>query len=172
MDEPAAMSSKHRVADLLVLFALTTFVVLYCIEAVLASTDILNLIFVLPVSLGTLVLCAVQFVANVRGQRADPVPQDMQTPPLAADEGAGPADVEPIRTILPGIGLFAAYIASVPWLGFDVGTCLFLAAFLRLHGERRWLWLIGYSVAFGFAIAFFFSRMLPYPMPLLILGPS
>ena len=56
------------------------------------------------------------------------------------------------------------------WLGFDVGTCLFIGAFLYMQGERRWLWLVAYAVAFAFVVTYFFQQMLPYPMPTLFVG--
>jgi hypothetical protein len=54
-------------------------------------------------------------------------------------------------------------------LGFDVGTTLFVGSFLWLQGERRWYWLAGYSISLGFGLSLFFSAMLPYPMPMLLL---
>lgn len=145
---------KHRIADLAVLLLLAGLVVVYCVDAVRASTQVLNLILVLPVTAIVLALCIAQFVQNVR------------QPPAIADRQ------DAVKDVLPVAGLFAAYIVSLPWLGFDVGTCLFIAVFLWWHGERRWPWLIGYSLGVAFALAMFFSRMLPYPMPMLILDGS
>lgn len=143
--------NKHRIADLLVLLLLASLVAIYCFDAVNASTSILNLIFVLPVTVIVLALCMIQFVVGVPKLRSE------------TDKK------EPISDILPVVGLFAAYVISLHWLGFDVGTFLFLAVFLWLHGERRWPWLLGYSISFAFSLSIFFSMMLPYPMPMLIL---
>ena len=68
------------------------------------------------------------------------------------------------------MGLFSAYVLTLNWLGFDVGTALFVGAFLWLQGERRLRWLVGYSLAFALVLTLFFSRMLPYPMPTLLPG--
>jgi putative tricarboxylic transport membrane protein len=146
--------NKHRFADLLVLLILAGLVGIYCVDAVRASTSILNLILVLPVTVIILVLCLIQFVMSVPELRSE---SDKQ---------------EPISDILPVVGLFAAYVISLHWLGFDVGTSLFLAIFLWLHGERRWPWLFAYSIGFAFALSLFFSKMLPYPMPMLILDSA
>ncbi|MFZ9052429.1 MAG: tripartite tricarboxylate transporter TctB family protein [Woeseiaceae bacterium] len=143
--------SKQRIADLVVLLLLAALVAIYCGDAINASTDILNLILVLPVTLIVLVLCLVQFVSTVANIR------------VATEERERFVDVVPVA------GLFAAYVLSLPWLGFDIGTCLFLGAFLWLHGERRWPWLFGYSMSFAFVLSIFFSKMLPYSMPMLIL---
>jgi cation transport ATPase len=146
--------NKHRIADVLVLLLLASLVGLYCYDAVQASSSILNLIFVLPVTVIVLALCLIQFVINV--------------PKLQSETDKK----EPISDVLVVMGLFAAYVISLHWLGFDVGTCLFLGVFLWLHGERRWPWLAGYSISFAFALAIFFSKMLPYPMPMLLLNSA
>lgn len=175
MDEPAASISRHRVAELVFLAVLAGVVLLYCVDAVRASRHILNLILVLPLSITVLALCTVQFVLSARASRsdgADAAPKGLPTLPAPATDKATSRDAEArhIAEVLPTIGLFAAYIVTLPWFGFDVGTCGFLAVFLWLQGERRWPWLVGYSIGFSLAIAYFFSRMLPYPMPLLIIG--
>lgn len=146
--------NKHRIADLLVLLLLAGLVGLYCFDAIRASTSILNLIFVLPVTVIVLILCLFQFVISVPKIRSE------------TDKK------EPIADILPVMGLFTGYVVSLHWLGFDVGTCLFLGVFLWLHGERRWPWLLGYSISFAFALSIFFSKMLPYPMPMLLLNSA
>jgi hypothetical protein len=118
----------------------------------------LNLILVLPLSVIVFVLCSVQFILNVPRVRS-------------AVEHEEPESAEPpLADVLPVASLFAAYILTLRWLGFDVGTCIFIAGFLWLQGERRWPWLLGYSFGFAFAIAEFFARMLPYAMPMLVLG--
>lgn len=143
--------NKHRIADLVVLLVLASLVTLYGIDAYSASSDILNLILVLPIIAIVLALCLAQFVIEWRDVKAATPARDSV------------ADVAPV------IGLFAAYVLTLQWLGFDIGTMLFLAAFLWLQGERRWHWLLGYSISLGFGLALFFSTMLPYPMPMLIL---
>ena len=143
--------NKHRLADLFVLLLLAGLAASYCLDAVRASTDILNLILVLPVTVIVLVLCLIQFVLSVARLRSESTAQ------------------EPVTDMLPVISVFAAYVFSLRWVGFDVGTCLFIGVFLWLHGERRWGWLFGYSISFALALSMFFSKMLPYSMPMLIL---
>jgi putative tricarboxylic transport membrane protein len=142
---------EYRAADLVVLLVLASLVILYGFDAYRASSDVLNLILVLPVIAIVLVLCLVQFIIEIRDVR-------VETP---ARESVG--------AVAPVIGLFGAYVLTLQWLGFDIGTLLFVAAFLWLQGERRWRWLIGYSISLSFGLALFFSTMLPYPMPMLIL---
>ncbi len=142
--------SKHNLADLAVLLGLVAIVLWYALDAYTVSTQILNLILIVPVTSLVLILCGVQLVRQLT----------LGEPPSA--------DLKPAAEAFPVIALFAAYVLTLPWLGFDVGTCLFIGLFLWFHGERRWPWLIAYSVVFASLATLFFSRMLPYPMPLLV----
>ena len=144
--------SRRRIADLVVLFVLAGMAVLYCYDAVRASTHIYNLILVLPLTVLVLAICIAQFVTAI----------------AAGEPESG--SVDSLGDAWPVMLLFALYVLSLNWLGFDIGTCLFTGAFLYVQGERRWPWLIGYSVAFAFIVTFFFQQMLPYPMPTLLVG--
>lgn len=154
MSPPASKINKLRFADLAVLFVLAGLVTIYGVDSVRSSTQILNLIFVLPVTGIVLLLCIVRFVFELRDRKNETPKRDS------------------VVEIAPVMALFAAYVISLNWLGFDVGTSLFVAAFLWLRGERRWSWLIGYSIALGFGLTLFFSAMLPYPMPMLVLATA
>ena len=124
---------------------------LYCYDAIRGSTHIYNLILVLPLTVLVLALCLTEFVLSMRTA----VPE--------VERAESPRDVWPVML------LFAVYVVSLRWLGFDVGTCLFVGVFLYMQGERRRLWLIGYSIAFAFYVTWFFREMLPYPMPTLVI---
>jgi hypothetical protein len=145
---------RAKLADLLVLLVLLCLTALYGIDTVRASTHILNLILVLPAAIVVAVLCAAQFVIDIVHVSEAPPPR------------------EPVRQVLPVMLLFAAYVVSLEWLGFDVGTFAFLCAFLWLHGERRLRWLFAYSICFAAVTTLFFAYMLPYPMPMLILDTA
>lgn len=141
----------HQYADLSVLMALAGLAAWYCLDAYRASTHIVNLILILPVAVLLLMLCLLEFIGQLIGKNK----------PLE--------NLDPITSVIPVITLFSAYVLSLAWLGFDVGTFLFVALFLWLHGERRWQWAIGYGFVFAVLVALFFSSMLPYPMPMLLL---
>lgn len=141
-----------RKADLAVLLALGGLALWYLFDAWRASVQVYNLIFVAPVTVLLLLLCLIEFVGQLRGA------------------AAAPEALQPAAAAAPVIALFAAYVLSLPWLGFDAGTWLFVSAFLRLHGERRTVWALGYGLAFSLPTALFFSAMLPYPMPMLLLA--
>ncbi len=143
---------KKMYADLAVLAGLVAFVLWYLADAWSASQSVENLILILPIAGLAVLLCTLDLINQLR---------------------KGPTEEhdsrEPMVEIMPVMGLFAAYVLTLEWLGFDVGTLLFVSAFLWLQGERRKVWLLGYSLCFGLLVALFFSYMLPYPMPMLLL---
>lgn len=140
---------KKIMADILVLLALAAFSSWYLIETYTASSKIENLIFIFPIGIAILSMCTLELIKQWRN---------------------GPTEThdnrDPVGSVLAVMALFAVYVLSLEWLGFDLGTVLFVAAFLALQGERRIHWLVGYSLVFGSLVALFFSNMLPYPMPM------
>lgn len=154
MKPTAKPLNSHQIADLIVLCTLATVTTAYFFDAYHASTKILNLILILPVTSIVLVLCLLEFIQQIRG-KAQP------------NEKA-----EPIAKTLPVMALFVGYVLTLPWLGFDVGTCLFICAYLWVYGERRWRWIAGYGLSFTLLMTSFFSMMLPYPMPMLLFSTA
>ncbi|HSH49258.1 MAG TPA: tripartite tricarboxylate transporter TctB family protein [Halomonas sp.] len=148
------MSHKRDYGDLLVLLALAAFTLWYLQDAIRVSSAVQNLLLILPLSLIVLAIAVLEIVLRLR----------RGTLLFRLEE-----ESEPLHRTLPVVGLFAAYVMLLETLGFDVATVLFIAAFLVLKGERNWWLLGGYSLAFGFGVAFFFAQMLPYPMHMLIL---
>jgi putative tricarboxylic transport membrane protein len=149
MNARSKLTGRQK-ADLCILTVLGGVALLYLYDTYQASHHIYNLIFVAPLCLVVFALCLIEFIGQLRG-RLEP-----------------PADLEPLSSVAPAIGLFTLYVVSLNWVGFDVGTALFAGSFLWLHGERRWPWLLGYPIAFALLTTLFFSSMLPYPMPMLI----
>lgn len=146
----------------LILFFATVTVV-YLADAWDASGSFRNLVLVLPASVLSLILCAIVAVGAFRSART------AEPEPASGDEAEAEAPL--LERLKPALlmALFALYIATLPWLGFDVGSAVFVAAALMLDGERR-LWLVA-PVAVGFALVatLLFRWLLPYPMPLLVL---
>lgn len=147
-------TNKRDCGDLLVLMALAGFTLWYLLDAIRVSSAVQNLLLILPLSLVVLVIVLLEVALRLK-----------QGTLLTRPEGEG----EPLHRTLPVVGLFAAYVVSLETLGFDVATVLFIALFLVMKGERNWLLLGGYSLTFGFGVAFFFAQMLPYPMHMLVL---
>ncbi|RXJ82557.1 tripartite tricarboxylate transporter TctB family protein [Arcobacter sp. F2176] len=139
--------SKEKIANSIVILCLAAFVLWYALNAHNASSSLENMILILPIAAITLCLCIFEFFT----QKEDLEKKD------------------DFITVLPIMVLFAIYVFTLEYLGFDLGTVLFLAVSLYIHGEKRLPWVIGYSLVYGFVIAYFFSMMLPYPMPMTFL---
>ncbi|KAA0013779.1 tripartite tricarboxylate transporter TctB family protein [Billgrantia pellis] len=147
-------TNKRDYGDLLVLMALAGFTLWYLMDAIRVSSAVQNLLLILPLSFVVLAIVLLEVVLRLK---------DGTLFQRQGEEG------EPLFRTLPVVGLFAAYVISLATLGFDVATVVFVALFLLLKGERNWLLLGGYSLVFGFGVAFFFAEMLPYPMHMLVL---
>ncbi len=143
--------SSEKIANSIVILCLATFVLWYAFDAHQASNSLENMILILPVCAITLCLCIYDFFTS----REDTCEEKKKK--------------ENFSTVMPVMILFSLYVLSLEYLGFDLGTVLFISLFLFFHGEKKWTWIIGYSIVFGFLIAYFFSLMLPYPMPMMVL---
>jgi hypothetical protein len=159
--------------SLVLFFAAVT--VAYLVDAWAASSSLRNLVLLVPASALSLALCALIAVDVLRGSgKFQAGAQDAGDETQAA--GAGPvAEAIPSQSVVKRFKpvalmvLFALYILTLPWLGFDVGSAAFVAAALLLDGERR-LWLIApVSMAFALGATLLFRWLLPYPMPTLLL---
>ncbi len=64
---------------------------------------------------------------------------------------------QPAKNAAPLVGLFAGYVLSLNWRGFDVGTCAFITLHLRFFGQRRWHWALAYGLAVAALLSAFFS---------------
>lgn len=148
--------------SLVLLFAAVT--IAYLADAWTASASLRNLVLLVPVSALSLILCALIVVDVVRRPRAAPEAVSQEESPV-------PVERSFIDRYKPAVlmTLFALYIMTLPWLGFDVGSAVFVAAALLMDGERR-LWLIApVSIGFALGATVLFGWLLPYPMPTLVL---
>ena len=141
--------TKENIANSIVLLCLATFVLWYAIDTHNASSSMENIILILPVAAITLCLCIYEFFTQKEIKAKD--------------------EKDDFLSVIPVVILFTLYVLTLEILGFDIGTVLFLGLFLFFHGEKRLPWILGYSLVYGFIIAYFFSAMLPYPMPMTIL---
>ncbi len=148
---------SQRSADFIVVILLALFVCWYSWDTYHASSAVENLILIAPISFIALVLCVMEFTRQVVSE-------------LEVSQGeVSHSKDDDLKSVLPVIGLFSLYVLSLETLGFDIATTLFVGLFLWIQKERRLVWLIGYSVAFGLLMSTFFAQMLPYPMPMTLL---
>lgn len=148
--------------SLVLLFAGVT--IAYLADSWAASGSLRNLVLLVPVSAVSLLLCALVVIEIIRNS-------ERAMEPAAQEEGAEPLPGSIIDRYKPALlmALFALYVMTLPWLGFDVGSAVFVAAALVMDGERR-LWLIApVSIGFALGATLLFRWLLPYPMPTLVL---
>ena len=138
--------------DFILLLTIVLFIIWYTYDAysALASTE--NMIFIAPIAGVTFILCLMELFNQLKNK----------------DKEEGKTK-DKFKDIVPAIFIFAGYILSLEFLGFDIGTVLFIAIFLKVHGEKKWKNIVFYSLLFGILVPLFFSSMLPYPMPMSIL---
>lgn len=148
---------SQRSADFAVVIVLALFVCWYSWDAYRASSEVENLVLIAPIAFVALVLCSMEFVRQI-----------IAKPPITQEKSSS-KDENDLKSVLPIIALFTVYVLSLETLGFDIATILFVGLFLWIQKERRLIWLVGYSVAFGLLMSTFFAQMLPYPMPMTLL---
>jgi hypothetical protein len=134
----------------------------YLADAWSASAKFKNLVLVLPASVLSLFLCLIVAWSALRhgADPSDESPAGDTTLPVTLLDRFRPAIL---------MALFALYILTLPWLGFDVGSAAFVAAALLLDGERRITIILPVSILFAYFATLIFGWLLPYPMPLLIM---
>ncbi|QXO17019.1 tripartite tricarboxylate transporter TctB family protein [Vibrio ostreae] len=148
---------SQRSADFSVLIILALFVCWYSWDSYHASSAVENLVLIAPIALVALALCLMELIRQFLAR------------PLSSPKESLPETEGDLKSVLPIIALFTVYVLSLEKLGFDIATTLFVGLFLWIQKERRLIWLIGYSVAFGLLMSTFFAQMLPYPMPMSLL---
>lgn len=138
--------------------AAAAFCVWYWLDARSASTSVQNLLLIQPAAVLALILCVAIAPGAVHIER---------DAPRGSEARAGSFDVREWRGVIVA-GLLALYVAAVLHAGFDLATFVFLAAAMYVLGERRWLYLIGYSAVFALAMSYAFKVMLSVPVPTLL----
>lgn len=123
---------------------------LYLHDAIQASPTTDNLILILPAALLALGLCVLIAIGILRGRAAR-------------------RDDAPLGRAPALMGLFALYIITLPVMGFDVGSAVFVAAALLLEGERRPMQLLVVPAVFAVLATLSFRALVPYPIPTMLL---
>ena len=93
---------------------------------------------------------------------------DLRKGRLEPDVKVEKPDTASDRTAFFLMLLVVAYALSMPWLGFDVGTAIFIALALIIQGERR-IWLTAFvSIVSAVLLVLVFKHLLWVRMPTLI----
>lgn len=74
----------------------------------------------------------------------------------------------PVKTLL-FMALLAIYVGALPFIGFDIGSFVFLALALYVQGEKRWWVLLGSGVLVSFVVVLVFVQLLNVRLPTILL---
>ncbi|MEE4119473.1 MAG: tripartite tricarboxylate transporter TctB family protein [Paracoccaceae bacterium] len=141
----------------------------YLWDVVSVSTNINNIILVVPLAILLLVLAAVLLVSSViarsrgaRAQEAPPEPADPSEPSAGAEIAAQSGDdIRRALTLLAGLG---AYVWLYDVIGLDVATFIFVAVGMLLLGIRGRVFVPVFSTIFTLIVVGGADLLLHYPM--------
>ncbi len=139
--------------------AITAYCVWYFLDARAASPRVQNMLLIMPAVASIVVLFIIIAIQTVRLDRLeDGAPKvaerrSFRLPALA-------------RLRIPALmGLLGGYVFSLPTVGFDLATFLYIGLSLAVQGERRPAVLIGFSLVFAVALTWAFQRILTVSVP-------
>lgn len=128
----------------------------YFVDAYTTSPRVQNLIFIAPaVAIVALLFAVILVTAVLRG--SEEVKEN--------DAQVVSATAQRLRTPIAVMIMLVLYAATLPRIGFDLGTFLFIAGTLLAQGERRPAVVIGFSAVFALIIVWLFKMMLTLDMP-------
>jgi putative tricarboxylic transport membrane protein len=146
---------------------LLAFIVWYLWTAAAASLTFSNLILIAPVgavAAGLLLyIASVEIFGRMPATSASAVQADStaSTPHGRFRSGS-------LATIAALMGLFGAFVVTIPYIGFDVATFLFVGATLWLLGERNIVVLLSLALGIAVALSLAALTLLTFPMPLAV----
>ncbi len=143
--------------------ALAGFIASFCLwylnDARSSSPRADNLLLILPASLLAIVLFVIIVVKEIKLVRIAP---DVDS--VVETTGRGPAIASNLH-VPAFMGIMGMYVLSMPYIGFDVATFLFMASSLLIQGERRWPVIVGFSLVFAVLVTWSFKMILSAPVP-------
>lgn len=157
---------RYRVdwGHLLVVAMIATICAVYLRDTLATSTNINNILFVLPASIIALILCVAILPQLVRRMDMGTTVRDTESDEKPATETW--RDLGWIALLVVCFGLF---VYSLERIGFDVASWWFITAGLFICGERRPLVLVLYPLIAATCIVLAFKALIYYPMFTLIL---
>lgn len=130
-----------KTADFVVVSLLALFICWYTLSAWQASPMIENMILIVPIAAIALLMALGEMVRQYMYNKRSKLEVKIVDTENRDEEGK-----DSVFTVLPIIGLFTAYVLSLEFIGFDIATTLFVAAFLWHQKERRLVWIDRKSV--------------------------
>jgi putative tricarboxylic transport membrane protein len=113
--------------------------------------------------------CVWEITRKLRAGRPDdrPSSKDASGGALLKPQIKQLEDAPEVAPFVPwmGIGLTAAYVFSLPWLGYFLATCLYVPAFVYLGNYRNLLVAAIMGIATSLAFMFVFMRVVYVSLP-------
>ena len=153
----ATPAKSWPIGALLFALALALAMVGYALDVASKSRGIADTILIVPaaaVGVVAFVFCVVEDIARARRTE------------IATEDAV--ADAAQTRASLAFMALLAAYVAAIPYAGFDAATLVFLAAALALQGERRPVRLLAYALLVTLPVTWIFVELLRVRLPTLL----
>lgn len=136
--------------------AIFAWIVWYYFDALAASPNVQNMLLIRPAAVVAAILYLVIVYDALNVTRAADRPMAGEAP-----ESRAPFDFR-----APAIALLLCiYVLVLDPLGFDIATFGFVALCMLAAGERRILFLLGFSAIFAAALSFLFRSALSTPVP-------
>ena len=154
----------ERIGHLVLLATFSRFVIWYARDAWLAQDEVENMLLIGPISALVLILMAGIAIRQIRLMIASG-PRRADTAPVADA-------VETIRSRYGAVlsaTFLGLYVASMPLIGFDVATALFVAAQMVLQGARNMLLIVFFSALVAILPVLAIEQLLSVPVPTTVL---
>lgn len=135
----------------------------YFLDAYRASSSTENMLLILPAAAVVIGLCLWIIITILYNDSRSSSAQSLDEEKKPSEK----SEKKPV-SVLGAMFILACFVLSMDWIGFDVATFLFMSALMFLQGERRFIWLGGFSLIFAVLVSLFFEYMIPYPMPMLL----
>lgn len=130
-------------------------------------------LLIVPAALVGVAALVFAVIAELKASTPAPAPSATPNPDAEADSerpeaSAGAGIARRVHPDLVGFALMVlvlGYALTLPWLGFDIGTVMFVAIALFVQGERHWGKLIFTSIASAALFVFVFTTLLAVRLP-------
>ena len=162
MNENSWMARIDRHGPALVALGIAAVSLAYLGDAVRASTRLHNLILLVPLVGFAVVMATGIVIAHLRHGPDAKVDHAGDELP----EGPEPLPSASIAAMMAALVLYAFTASTV---GFDVASAVFIAFCLYVQGERRWWFLVLFSVLFSAAITWSLANIAGAAVPTLII---
>ena len=161
------------IGHLFLLVGFSGFVTWYALDAWRAQSEVENMLLIGPVSGLVLIVMVGIAIGLIREMM-----QGASGPGRAAPQidPAAPAPDSPDADTLRGrygavlsAGFLGVYVVSMPLIGFDIATAVFVAANMVLQGERNVLLIVFFSALVAILPVLAIEHLLSVPVPTMLL---